>query len=134
MLSDERLKGVLTDLLSAGYTAKDIGRVAEFLEPIPVAKQNRRRASRSWLDETIKTKAGKLIRNHGLNPEARDLDVNHLGQSNWVFVKAAIDKKVNAAVGRGPRERSEFSQAEIDLTAERLEGILVEVEEELFRG
>ena len=132
LLSDERLKEVLTDLLSAGYSADDIGRAAKLLEPIPVTKQARRQASRMLLDETIKTRAGKLVREHGLNPEGRDLDTRHLGQSNWVIVKAAIDKKANAAVGRGPKERSELSQAEIDLIAERLDGIIAETEGELF--
>lgn len=134
LLSDERLKETLTDLLSAGYSADDIGRAAKLLEPIPVTKQARRQASRMLLDETIKTRAGKLVREHGLNPEGRDLDTRHLGQSNWVIVKAAIDKKANAAVGRGPKERSELSQAEIDLIAERLDGIIAETEGELFHG
>lgn len=86
------------------------------------------------MDETIKTRAGKLIREHGMNPEGRDLDTKHLGQSNWVIVKAAVDKTANAAVGRGPKERSEFSQAEIDLITERLDSIVAEVEGEVFGG
>ncbi len=134
LLSDERLKGTLTGLLSAGYTAEDIGRVAKLLEPIPVTKQARRQASRSWLDETIKTRAGKLVRDHGLSPEGRDLDTKHLSQGNWVIVKAAIDKKANASVGRGTRTRSELSQAEIDLITGRLDSIVAEVEGELFGG
>lgn len=134
LLSDERLKEALADLLSAGYSADDIGRAAKLLEPIPVTKQARRQASRMLLDETIKTRAGKLVREHGFNPEGHDLDTRHLGQSNWVIVKAAIDKKANAAVGRGPKERSELSQAEIDLIAERLDGIIAETEGELFHG
>lgn len=124
LLSDDRLKEALVLLMQAGVTAEDYGRAVEQLEPIPVTKQARRQASRTLLDETIKTRAGKLVRNHGLNPEGRDLDTKHLNQSNWVIVKAAIDKKANAAVGRGPKGRSELSQAEIDLITERLDGIL----------
>lgn len=134
LLSDQRLTGILGDLLSAGYTAEEISRAAKLLEPIPVTKQARRQASRTLLDETIKTKAGKLVRNHGLNPEGRDLDKRRLGQSNWVIVKAATDKRANATVGRGPKERSDLSQAEIDLITERLDDILIEVEEDLFHG
>lgn len=134
LLSDERLRGVLTDLLSAGYTAEDIGRAAKQLEPIPVTKQERRRASQKWLDETVKTRAGQLVQTHGLNPEGRDLDTRHLGRGNWVIVKSAIDKKASATVGRGSKERGEFSQAEIDTIAERIDQIVAEVEQELFNG
>jgi superfamily II DNA or RNA helicase len=133
LLSDSRLKEALTLLMQAGVTPEEYQRAIEQLEPIPVTKQARRQASRILLDETIKTKAGKLVWDRGLNPEGRDLDTKHIGQSNWVIVKAAIDKKANTTDG-GPKERSELSQAEIDLITERLDGIVAEVEEELFRG
>ena len=134
LLSDDRLREALALLKQAGVTPEDYGRAIEQLEPIPVTKQARRRASQKLLDETIKTRAGKLIRDYGLNPEGRDLDKKHLGRSNWQMVKAAIDQKTNAAVGRGPKERGDLSQAEIDLINERLDGIVVEAEEELVDG
>jgi superfamily II DNA/RNA helicase len=134
LLSDDRLREALALLKQAGVTPADYGRVIEQLEPIPVTKQARRRASQKLLDETIRTRAGKLIRDHGMNPEGRDLDKRHLGRSNWQMVKAAVDQKANAAVGRGPKERGDLSQAEIDLITERLDGIVVEVEGELFSG
>jgi hypothetical protein len=49
-------------------------------------------------------------------------------------VKAAIDQQANTEVGRGPKERSELSQAEIDLITERLDGIVSTVEGALFNG
>jgi hypothetical protein len=134
LLSDERLKEAFSLLQRAGVTPEEYGRLINELEPIPVTKQARRQASRLMLDETIKTRAGKLVRDHGLNPEGRDLDKKHLGHSNWVVIKAAIDQKVNAAVGRGPKERSELSQAEMDLITERLDALLDAVESELFNG
>lgn len=54
------------------------------------------------------------------------------GQRNWVVVKAGIDQQANATVGRGPKERNELSQAEIDLITERLDGIMSAVEGALF--
>lgn len=133
LLSDSRLKEALALLKQAGVTPEEYGRATDQLEPIYVTKQARRQASRVLLDETIRTRAGKLVRDHGLNPEGRDLDAKHLGQSNWVIVKAAIDKQANTAVGRGPKERSDLSQAEIDLITERLDSIVSDVETELFR-
>jgi superfamily II DNA or RNA helicase len=134
LLSDERLKQALTGLLSAGYSAADIGRAAELLAPIPVTKQARRQASRSLLDETIRTRSAKLVRDRKLNPEGHDLDTKRLGRTNWQIVKSAIDQKANAAVGRGTNERSELSQAEIDVIIERLDAIEAEVRSELFHG
>ncbi len=134
LLSDSRLKEALTLLKQAGVTPEEYGRATDQLQPIPVTRQARRQASRLLLDETIKTRAGKLVRDHGLNPEGRDLDSKHLGQSNWVVVKAAMDQKANAVVGRGRNERSDLSQAEIDLITERLDGIVAAIESELFNG
>jgi superfamily II DNA or RNA helicase len=134
LLSDKRLKEALTILKQAGVTPEQYGQAIDHLEPIPVTKQAKRQASRLHLDETIKTRAGRLVRDHGLNPEGRDLDSKHLGQSNWVVVKAAVDQQANATVGRGPKERSDLSQAEIDLIMERLDAIMSAVEGELFSG
>lgn len=152
LLSDELLTGGLTDILSAGYTAEEIGDAAKQLENkraarrgnhvgspkklevIPVTKQARRRASRKALDETIRTKAANLVRSKGLNPEGRQLDKHHLGRSNWIVVKAAIDERADAAVGRMTNERSEFTQPEIDLIKERLDTIVETVQQELFDG
>jgi hypothetical protein len=134
LLSDGRLKEALSILKQAGVTPEQYGRAIDQLESIPVTKQARRKAARSLLDETIKTRAAKLVRDHGLNPGGRDLDTKHLGQSNWVVVKAAIDQQANAAVGRGPKERSDLNQAEIDLVMERLDGIVSAAEVALFNG
>jgi hypothetical protein len=132
LLSDDRLTEALKLLMQAGVTAEDYGHAVEQLEPIPITKQARRQASRTLLDETIKTRAGKLVRDHGVNPEGHDLDTRHLGHGNWVIVKAAIDTKIKAAVGK---ERKDLSQVEIDLViTERLGGILADVESELFNG
>jgi hypothetical protein len=134
LLSDSRLQEALALLKQAGVTPEEYGRATDQLEPIYVTKQSRRQASRALLDETIKTRAGKLVHHHGLNPEGRDLDTKHLGHSNWVVVKAAIDKQANAMVGHGPKERRDLSQAEIDLVTERLDAIVSTVESELFHG
>lgn len=134
LLSDDRVKHALALLAEAGVTPEEYKRAVELLVPIPVTKQARRQASRAMLDERIKTKANKLLRDHGLNPEGRDLDTRRLSRSNWVIAKAAIDNKANAAVGRGPKERGELRQEEIDLISERLDGILAEAEAELFHG
>lgn len=134
LLSDSRLKEALAILKQAGVTPEQFGRAIDQLEPIPVTKQARRKASRSLLDETIKTRAAKLVRDRGLNPGGRDLDTKHLGQTNWVVVKATIDQQANTEVGRGPKERSDLSQADIDLIMERIDDIVSTAEGALFNG
>jgi superfamily II DNA or RNA helicase len=134
LLSDGRLKEALALLKAAGVTPEAYGRAIQELEVVPVTKQARRRASRTLLDETIKTRASRLVRDRGLSPEGRDLDKKHLGQSNWVIVKAAIDAQAHTLVGRGKKERHEFSQPELDQIFEEMDGLVTTVEADLFHG
>jgi superfamily II DNA or RNA helicase len=134
LLSDDRLREALATLKQAGVTPEEYGRATDQLQPIPVTKQARRQASRLLLDETIKTRAGRLVKDHGLNHEGRDLDTRHLGWGNWLVVKAAIDNHAATTVGRSTSERDQYSQAEIDLILERLDSIVASVESELFNG
>jgi superfamily II DNA or RNA helicase len=134
LLSDERLKGALADLLSAGYSAADIGRAAKLLEPVPVTKQHRRRASRRLLDETIKTRANRLLQERALSADGHDLDKARLGRTNWVIVKAAIDKRAHQLVGRSTKQRNEYTQPELDQIMDALETLIATVETELFHG
>jgi superfamily II DNA or RNA helicase len=134
LLSDERLREALATLKQAGVTPEEYGRATDQLQPIPVTKQARRQASRLLLDETIKTRAGRLVKDHGLNHEGRDLDTRRLGRGNWLVVKAAVDSHAAATVGRSTSERDQYSQAEIDLILERLDSIVASVESELFNG
>lgn len=134
LLSDDRLREALATLMQAGVTPEEYGRATDQLESIPVTKQARRQASRLLLDETIKTRAGRLVNDHDLNPEGRELDTRHIGRGNWLVVKAAIDSHAAAAVRRSVNERDQYSQAEIDLILERLDTIIATVETELFSG
>lgn len=134
LLSDERLKGILTDLLSAGYTAEVIGRAAKLLEPIPVTKYEHRKASRTLLDDTIKTRANRLLRDHSMSAEGRDLDTRHLDRSNWVIAKAAIDRQAQQLVGRSAKERHDYRQPELDQIMSALDTLVANAERELFGG
>jgi hypothetical protein len=134
LLSDDRLREALATLMQAGVTPEEYGRATDQLQPIPVTKQAHRKASRLLLDETIKTRAGRLVKDHGLNPEGRELDTRRLGRGNWLVVKAAIDSHAAVAVGRSVKERDQYSQPELDLIAERLDSLVATVESELFNG
>lgn len=134
LLSDDRLREALATLKQAGVTPEEYGRATDQLQPIPVTKQAHRQASRLLLDETIKTRAVRLVKDHGLNHEGRDLDTRRLGRGNWLVAKASIDVHAATTVGHSTSERDQYSQAEIDLILERLDSIVASVESELFNG
>lgn len=134
LLLKEKLQTYLEDLLSAGLTAEDIGKAAETLQRLPVAKIDRRRASKAALDELIRTRAGQMVLSRGLSPEGRELDGGRLGRSNWVVCKAALDRKVNEHVDRGSSERDRFTQAELDRIASDFERLAQEACTEVFGG
>jgi superfamily II DNA or RNA helicase len=134
LLSDARVRGMLQSLRERGVTAEQVVQALQQLEPIPVTKQAKRRAARTELDDIIKTRASRLLREHDLNHEGRDLDRNRIGRSNWQVVKAAIDNKVNTLVGHGPGERDRFSQADLDLVRDRIDTVMSEVAAEVLGG
>jgi hypothetical protein len=57
-----------------------------------------------------------------------------LGKTNFVILKAAIDTRINAEVGRRGGERHEFTRAELDAIETRFATIVGSVVNELFHG
>ena len=104
------------------------------LVPILVTKQKQRLASKKEIDELIKNKTGSLLSKHGINGQGKNLDKKHLGKTNFVLIKSAIDKKCNELVGKKTGERHEFSQVEIDKITDNLDNISHQIEAELFNG
>jgi len=62
------------------------------------------------------------------------LDKKHLNKTNFVIVKAAIDRQVNAAVGKGTGERHEFNKMELDTINTRFVELAAAAEKEIFSG
>jgi superfamily II DNA or RNA helicase len=111
---DAEALNLIRRLSERGYSPEQVAGAMERLEPVPVTRVRQRQAGRASLDMRARTTVGQIFAERGINHEGRDLDRRHLGRSNFVVMKAAIDRGVNAAAGRGPRERSEFTQAQID--------------------
>lgn len=57
-----------------------------------------------------------------------------MNRTNFVIVKAAIDKQVNAAVGKGTGERHDFNKAELDAINGRFAELAAAAEKEVFDG
>jgi superfamily II DNA or RNA helicase len=133
LLQDDELRRAFELLQSRGVTAEDYRR-AEELRPVATTRVGERQALRGGLDARIRTEVGRILGQHGVNPEGRDLDRRRLGQSNFVVLKAAIDRRVNASVGRGERERSEFTRAQLDQINANFNGLVEDVVREVFSG
>jgi len=69
-----------------------------------------------------------------INPKGKTLDKRKPPRENFVVIKSAIDKKINALVGRKPRERSEFTQDQIDLAEGELPRLETEVVKEFLNA
>lgn len=130
---DARARDALVYLRSLGLTPEQISEQAA-LVPVPATKQRKRRAARGKLDGLIKTKATAMLRRRGLSPEGHDLDRRHIGQTNFVAVKASVDRKASEFVGRATGERSEWSQDDLDRAEVALDDLVAAAEKELIDG
>ena len=134
LLLDEPALATLRLLQERGYTPDDISAAYETLDPVPTTMARQRQAKRRGLDMRVRTEAARILRERGINPEGHEFDRQRLGRSNLIVMKAAIDRHVNATVGRPTRQRHDFSRAELDQIDEAFETILARAIAEVFNG
>ncbi len=123
---------MLKALQDKGYTSVQVKQAFEELEPVPATKARQRQAKREGLEMRVQTEAGRILGQRGINPEGRELDRKRLGHSNFVVLKSAIDRHVNAAVNRKTRERHDFSRAELDQVERDFPNIIERAIREVF--
>jgi hypothetical protein len=121
-------------LQEKGYTSDQVKEAYDELEPVPVTRVRQRQAMRGSLDQRVRTEAGRILAERGINPEGRELDRQRLGRTNFVVLKAAIDRQVNAVAGRQSRERHEFTRPELDQIDQDFAGIVERAVQEIFDG
>lgn len=102
------------------------------LEPVPTTRVRERQAMRGSLDMRVKNETRQILVDRGLNVEGRELDRQHLGHSNFVVLKSAIDRQVNAAVSRQSGERHEFTRQELEKIERDFPQIIERVIKEVF--
>jgi hypothetical protein len=93
-----------------------------------------RQARRRGLDMRVRTEAARILGERGINPEGRELDRQRLGRSNLIVMKAALDRQVNAVVGRPTGQRHEFSRSELDHIDQTFPTIIATAIVEVFNG
>jgi hypothetical protein len=82
----------------------------------------------------VRTEAARILGERGINPEGRELDRQRLGRSNLIVMKTALDRQVNATVGRPTGQRHEFSRAELDQIDQAFPTIIATAIVEIFNG
>lgn len=129
---DPEALAALRVLQEKGYSADQVKQAYDELVPVPVTRVRQRQAMRGSLDMRVRTETGRILGDRGVNPEGKNLDRQHLGRSNFVVLKSAIDRQVNTAVGRQVRERHEFTRSELDQIEKDFAGIVELAVQEVF--
>ena len=133
LIKKHRALNALQTLREEGITLDQLNQSCDnLLQPIPVTKVRERQARRSSIDMCVKNETGRILAKRDLNPEGRELDRQRLGRSNFVVLKSAIDRQVNAAVGRQSRERHEFTRPELDQIERDFQQIVERAVKEIF--
>jgi superfamily II DNA or RNA helicase len=121
-------------LQDKGYTPDQVKQAFEQLQPVPVTKVRQRQAMRGNLDMRVRTEAARILHERKSNPEGHDLDRQRLDRTNLIVMKAAIDRRINTAVGRKTGERSEFTRPQLDQIEKEFPAIVQHAIEEVFNG
>lgn len=128
---DEEARRAFEILRGRGFTADDYRRAVE-LEPVPTTRVRRRQAARSSLEDRVRNEVGLILRQRNVNPRGRDLDRRRIGKTNFQVLKSAIDRNISTLVGRQPRQRSEYTQAELDQIDMNLQSLVDNAVREVF--
>jgi len=131
LLDDDKAMQAIATLQARGYSPDDVRRAMEH-QPVPTTKANERQAARAALDMRVRTEVGRILGEKSMSTHGKDLDRKHLNKTNFVIVKAAIDKQVNAAAGKGTNERHEFTRQEIDTINGNFAELVAAAEKEVF--
>lgn len=121
-------------LQERGLIPENFDPTSQTLTPVPVTKVAQRQAMRATLDTRSKNEAARILGERGINPNGSELDRQRLGRHNLIVLKSAIDRQINAAVGRASGQRHEFTRSELDTIEGRFHEIVAAAATEVFRG
>jgi hypothetical protein len=121
-------------LQERGIIAGDFDPTRQALQPVPTTRVAERQAMRASLDTRVRTEAARILGERGLNPVGRDLDRQRLGRENLIVLKAAIDRKINAAVGHAAGQRHDLSRSELDQIEAAFPDLVAAAVREVFDG
>nr|VFK22682.1 MAG: Helicase conserved C-terminal domain-containing protein [Candidatus Kentron sp. LPFa]VFK35077.1 MAG: Helicase conserved C-terminal domain-containing protein [Candidatus Kentron sp. LPFa] len=131
LLENKEVQQAISTLKGFGLTGAQVAQAMEH-QPVPTTKAKERQAARKALDSQIQNEVGRILGTRNINPKGKELDKRHLNKSNFVVVKAAIDKQVNAAVEKKTGKRHEFNRTELDTINARFPELVAAAEKEVF--
>lgn len=134
LLENPEAMSAIQQLQSLGYTPDDVLRAMQAHRPVPTTRVSERQAARHALDNRVQNEVGRILRERNLNPQGRELDRQRLGRTNFVVLKAAIDKEINRAVGRPSGERHEFNRQDLETISARFSELVANATDEVFNG
>ena len=121
-------------LQNLGIIPADFNAATQILQPVATTLVARRQAMRQSLDMRVRTEAGRILATRGENPNSSNLDRNRLGRTNLIVMMAAINRQVNALVGRGANERHEFVRADLERINTEFSNLVNSAVAEVFNG
>jgi superfamily II DNA or RNA helicase len=133
-LIDDDINAAIGLLKARGIIDANFDPGHQVLQAVPVTRVAQRQAMRDGLSTRVMSSAARILAARGVNSEGRELDKKRLGRTNLIVLKAAIDNQINSAVGRGPRQRSEFVRSELDLIDEKFDDLVQTAIQEVFNG
>lgn len=134
LLLDHEALAALRVLQERGYTANDVAAAYQILQPIPTTRVRERQAMRDGLPIRVRTAAGQVLGERGINPNGSELDTRRLGKTNLIVMIAAINNQVNTFVGMGTGQRHEFSREMHERIDRGFDSILEAAVTEVFGG
>ncbi|RUO90613.1 DEAD/DEAH box helicase [Corallococcus sp. AB018] len=134
LLKNNAATAALQVLKAEGFTAEQIVDALRALEATPTTKVRVRQAKRSQLDARVMTTAARVLIERKVNSQGRELDKLHLNKTNLIIMKSAIDKRINAAVGRGAGQRGELSRSDLERVESQFEELVAAAISEVFDG
>ncbi|MCB1694310.1 MAG: DEAD/DEAH box helicase, partial [Pseudomonadales bacterium] len=113
---DDEAMAMVRALRERGFTPEQVVRAMQQtpLTPVPTTRVLQRQAERRGLNTRIRNETGRILAERGANPQGHDLDRARRGRTNFVVLKAAIDRAVSQSIGRAVSERHDWSRAELD--------------------
>jgi len=133
LLSDEAAAAIAL-LKEQGLIPGEFDPGTQALKPVPVTKVAARQAARQALNTRVHNETGRLLSRHKLSAEGRQLDRKFIGKTNFQVIAAELHLRANALVGKGPGERSDLSQAELDTINAGFADVVSAVEAEVING
>lgn len=129
--ADSEAMQAIRTLQDRGYSPEVVRQAME-LQPVPTTRVRERQAARAGLDMRVRTETGRILRERGINPQGYDLDRTHRNRTNFVVLKAAIDRQIAQEIGRRVGERHEYTRSELDNIDDRFQELSNAAQQEVF--